>query len=112
MYASTEIKENKFTGNTTLGGWSSPMPYFRSRRFAKLPEWLRTDTQEPSGRFTQQQMETVSMRFSVGQIRADQDLVGTLAAEVVSEAILKAVYSAESAYGFPSWRELCASSHK
>ena len=39
---------------------------------------------------------------SVGEVAADRDLVGTLAAEVVSEAILRAVYSAESAYGFPA----------
>ncbi len=43
---------------------------------------------------------------SVGRVNADRELVGTLAAEVVSEAILRAVYSAESAYGFPSVREL------
>ena len=39
---------------------------------------------------------------SAGAVEADLDLVGTLAAEVVSEAILRAVLSAESAYGFPS----------
>ena len=38
---------------------------------------------------------------SVGHVPADQDLVGTLAAEVVSEAIIRAVEHAESAYGFP-----------
>ena len=43
---------------------------------------------------------------SVGDIPADQDVVGSLAAEVVSEAIIRAVYSAESAYGLPSATEL------
>ena len=43
---------------------------------------------------------------SVGNIAADQDLVGILAAEVVSEAILRAVEKAESAYGFLSAKEL------
>ena len=43
---------------------------------------------------------------SVGKVTANQDLVGTLAAEVVSEAILKAVYAAETAYGYPSCRDL------
>ena len=38
--------------------------------------------------------------LSVGDVSADMDLVGTLAAEVMSEAILRAVTSAESAYGF------------
>ena len=41
-----------------------------------------------------------------GKVSADQDLVGTLAAEVVSEAIVRAVFSAEGAYGFPSANDL------
>ena len=43
---------------------------------------------------------------SVGDVKADQDLVGTLAVEVMSEAILRAVFSAESAYGFVSAKDL------
>ena len=43
---------------------------------------------------------------SVGNVKADQDLVGALAAEAVSGAIRNAVYHAESAYGLPAarWR--------
>lgn len=44
---------------------------------------------------------------SFGDVEADQDLVGALAAEVTAEAILRAVRSAESAYGFPAARDLC-----
>jgi L-aminopeptidase/D-esterase-like protein len=44
--------------------------------------------------------------ISAGEVKADMDLVGTLAAEVVSEAIIRAVESAESAYGFPSAKSL------
>ena len=43
---------------------------------------------------------------SAGDVKADQDLVGTLAAEVMSEAILRAVFSAGSAYGFVSAKDL------
>lgn len=43
---------------------------------------------------------------SVGNVNADQDLVGSMAAEVVSEAIIRAVRSAESAYGIPAARDL------
>lgn len=43
---------------------------------------------------------------SVGSVEADLDVVGTIAAEVVSEAILRAVDHAESAYGFPSSSEI------
>jgi L-aminopeptidase/D-esterase-like protein len=43
---------------------------------------------------------------SLGTLEADQDLVGTLAAQVVCEAIKRAVYSARSAYGFPAAADL------
>ena len=39
---------------------------------------------------------------SVGRVQADQDVVGALAAEVISEAVIRAVFSAESAYGIPA----------
>ena len=43
---------------------------------------------------------------SVGDLEVDQDLIGCLGAEVMSEAILNAVSNAESAYGLPSAKEL------
>ena len=43
---------------------------------------------------------------SVGEVAADQDLVGALASEVVSEAILRAVRNAEGAYGYPAVRDM------
>ena len=44
--------------------------------------------------------------LSVGDIEADQDLVGLLGAEAISEAIVRAVENAESAYGYPAARDL------
>ncbi len=43
---------------------------------------------------------------SVGNVEADQDVIGMLAAEVVSEAIKRAVMSADSAYGFVSAKDM------
>ena len=43
---------------------------------------------------------------SVGDVKVDQNLVGTLAADVMSEAIIRAVKGAESAYGFPTYSDL------
>ena len=43
---------------------------------------------------------------SFGDVKADQDLVGAMAAEVVSEAIVRAVNSAEGAFGLPAARDL------
>ena len=44
--------------------------------------------------------------MSIGQIEADQDFVGVLAAEVVSEAITRAVTRASGAYGYPAVSDL------
>lgn len=43
---------------------------------------------------------------SVGNVSANRDMVGMIAAEVVSESIKRAVYTAESAYGIPAARDL------
>ena len=43
---------------------------------------------------------------SVGDVTADREVVGLLAAEVISEAIIRAVESADSAYGFPAAKDL------
>ena len=39
--------------------------------------------------------------LSTGEVTADLNAVGTLAAQVMAEAIRSAVFSAESAYGLP-----------
>ncbi|MBR1814029.1 MAG: hypothetical protein IJ773_09430 [Lachnospiraceae bacterium] len=44
--------------------------------------------------------------MSLGDVKADQDLVSAMAAEVVSEAIVRAVNIAESAFGLPAARDL------
>ena len=44
--------------------------------------------------------------LSVGEVNADLDMVGTLAAQVMAEAILRAVTSAETAYGFVSLNDI------
>lgn len=44
--------------------------------------------------------------MSVGEIPADKDMVGTLAAQVMSEAILRAVQNVDSAYGLVAAKDL------
>ena len=43
---------------------------------------------------------------SLGNIKADIDVVGTLASRVISEAIISAVNKAESEYGYPAAKDL------
>jgi len=44
--------------------------------------------------------------LSAGQERADVSLVGAYAAEMVAEAVIRAVKAAEGAGGLPAWRDL------
>lgn len=44
--------------------------------------------------------------MSVGEVPADKDMVGTLAAQVMSEAILRAVQNVDSAYGLAAAKDL------
>ena len=43
---------------------------------------------------------------SLGNLKADIDVVGTLASRVISEAIISAVNNAESDYGYPAAKDL------
>ena len=100
MKSRTEIVENKFAGNTTIAVVITNGDFSKSRLckiagmahdgFARSINPVHTSADGDS-----------IYAVSVGHVPADQDLVGTLAAEVVSEAIIRAVEHAESAYGFP-----------
>ena len=105
MRAAIDPVENKFVGNTTLSvvitnaAFSKPslckIAGMAHDGYARSINPVHTSADGDS-----------IYAVSIGDVKADQDLVGTLAAEVVSEAILRAVESAESAYGFPASRDL------
>ena len=102
---SIEIKENRFVENTTLGVIITNAKFDKSR-LCKIAG-MAHDGYARSIRPVHTSVDGDSIyALSVGEVEADQDLVGELAAEVMSEAILRAVYSAESAYGFPAVRDL------
>ncbi len=102
---SIEIKENRFVENTTLGVIITNAKFDKSC-LCKIAG-MAHDGYARSIRPVHTSVDGDSIyALSVGEVEADQDLVGELAAEVMSEAILRAVYSAESAYGFPAVRDL------
>lgn len=105
MYASTEVVENKFTGNTTIGVIITNAKFEKSA-LCKIAG-MAHDGYARSIRPVHTTADGDSIyAVSTGEILADQDLVGTLAAEVMSEAIINAAKSAESAYGYPGYREI------
>ncbi len=102
---SIEVKENRFVENTTLGVIITNAQFDKSR-LCKIAG-MAHDGYARSIRPVHTSVDGDSIyAVSVGNVSADQDLVGTLAAQVMSEAILRAVYSAKSAYGFPAVKDL------
>ncbi len=105
MCRSTEIVENKFTGNTTLGVVLTNAAFTKAQ-LCKIAG-MAHDGYARSIRPVHTTADGDSIyAVSAGDVAADQDLVGTLAAEVTSEAILRAVAAAEGAYGFPAAADL------
>ena len=101
MKSSVRTVENRFTGNTTLGVVITNAAFDKSA-LCKIAG-MAHDGFARSIRPVHTSCDGDSVyALSIGSVEADQDVVGTLAAEVVSEAIIRAVLSAESAYGFPS----------
>jgi len=97
--------QNKFVGNTTLGVVMTNAAMNKAQ-LCKIAG-MAHDGYARSIRPVHTSVDGDSIyAVSVDDIAADQDLVGTLAAEVMCEAILRAVSSAESAYGFPAARDL------
>ncbi|MBR6478365.1 MAG: P1 family peptidase [Lachnospiraceae bacterium] len=104
MTSSIEVVENKFVGNTTLCVILTNA-VFTKAQLCKIAG-LAHDGYARSIRPVHTSADGDSIyALSVGNISADMDLVGSLAAEVTSEAILRAVKEAKTAYGFISASE-------
>ncbi len=105
MAKTTDVIDNKFTGNTTIGivitnaAFNKPslckIAGMAHDGFARSINPVHTSADGDS-----------IYAVSVGDVPADKDLTGMLAAEVMSEALICAVNSAESAYGYPAARDL------
>ena len=105
MKGSLEVVENRFVGNTTLAVVITNAA-FQKAQLCKIAG-MAQDGYARSIRPVHTSADGDSIyAVSVGNVAADQDVIGILAAEVVSEAILRAVENAESAYGYPSAAEL------
>ena len=105
MRASIQVVDNKFTGNTTLAVVITNAGFDKAQ-LCKIAG-MAHDGLARSIRPVHTSADGDSIyAVSVGSVQADQDLVGCLAAEVISEAIIRAVDASESAYGLPSAAEL------
>ena len=105
LYNSYEVHENKFVGNTTIGVIITNARFDKSQlcKIAGMTHNGYARSIRPV--HTSADGDSI-YALSVGNIAADCDMVGTLAADVMSEAILAAVKNAESAYGYPAYKDL------
>ena len=107
---SIEVVDNKFTGNTTISVIITNA-HFEKAQLCKIAG-MGHDGYARSINPVHTSADGDSIyAVSVGEVAADQDLVGALGAEVISEAIIRAVSSADSAYGLPSAKELATVPH-
>ncbi len=105
MKQTIQAVENKFTGNTTLAVIVTNAK-FNKTQLCKIAG-MGHDGMARSIRPVHTSADGDSIfALSVGEVEADQDLVGLLGAEVLSEAITRAVRNAESAFGYLSAADL------
>lgn len=105
LYKSIDVVENKFVHNTTLGVIITNASFSKTQ-LCKISS-MAHDGFARSIRPVHTSADGDSIyTVSVGNVSADQDLVGTLAAEVTSEAITRAIYAADSAYGIIAAKDL------
>lgn len=101
----TEVVENKFVGNTTLGVIVTNGS-FQKAQLCKIAG-MGHDGYARAIRPVHTTADGDSIyAVSLGNVQADQDVVGALAAQVMAQAILRAVQAAKSGYGFPSVSDL------
>lgn len=105
LYERIEPAENKFTANTTIGAIITNAAFDKTRLckiagmahngYARAIRPVHTSADGDS-----------IFALSTGNVAADMDLVGTLSADVMAEAIIRAVRAANSAYGLPCISDL------
>ena len=103
MFRSSKGVKNKFVGNTTIGAVITNASFSKTEmnKIAAMAQNGMVRAIRPVN--TTADGDSL-YALSVGEVEADLDMVGTLAAQVVSEAILRAVDSAAGGFGPPARR--------
>lgn len=100
-----DVVDNKFVGNTTLGVVVTNAKFDKTR-LCKIAG-MAQDGYARAIRPVHTTADGDSIyAVSLGELAADQDVVGALGARVMAEAILRAVRAAKTAYGFPAAADL------
>ncbi len=105
IFQTQEVIENKFTGNTTIAVVITNAKFDKTK-LCKIAG-MAHDGYARAIRPVHTTADGDSIyAVSVGAVEADLDLVGTLSARVIAEAIIRAVENADSAYGYICAKDL------
>lgn len=105
MRQSYAVIDNKFTGNTTICAVITNA-HFEKAQLCKIAGMAHDGYARSINPVHTSADGDSIYAASIGEVAADMDLVGAVSAEVVSEAIIRAVENAEGAYGFPALKDL------
>lgn len=105
LYQSYEVHDNKYVSNTTIGAVITNACFDKSQlcKIASMTHNGYARTIRPVN--TSADGDSI-YALSVGKVAADCDMVGTLAADVMAEAILAGIKNTKSAYGYPAYKDL------
>lgn len=105
MYESNEVRENLFTSNTTIACVITNAAFDKSKmnKIAKMAHNAYALSIKPVN--TTADGDSV-YAMSAGDVNADINVVGMLAADVLEKAIVCAVKSAKSAYGLIAYNDM------
>ncbi|WP_051656455.1 P1 family peptidase [Butyrivibrio sp. AE3004] len=105
MMSSTKVVDNKFTGNTTLAVVITNAK-FEKAQLCKIAGMAHDGYARSINPVHTSADGDSIYALSVGDVKADLDLAGILSADVISEAIIRAVENAKSAYGITAASDL------
>jgi L-aminopeptidase/D-esterase-like protein len=105
MIKSYSEKKNLFAGNTTIGvvATNAVLTKAQASKIASMAHDGYARTMRPA--HSMYDGDTI-FAMSIGEVEADQSVVGLLAARVVEQAILTAVKEAQSLCGLKCYRDL------
>lgn len=105
LIQSYEAIQNRFVSNTTIGVIITNAKFDKTKmnKVAQMAQNGYARSINPV--HTSADGDSI-YAMSVGEIEADLDVVGTIAQQVMSEAIMDAVKQAEDAYGLPSYKNI------
>ncbi len=105
MYKDYSVISNMFTANTTIGAFITNAKFTKTQ-LTKIASMAQNGmARSISPVHTMADGDTI-YALSAGEVCADINIVGTLAATVTAEAIRRAVINAEPMYGFKAYCDI------